>query len=217
MTRVAGENGNFPPGRYDGTMHAFTQALLFMVMVSSSPFTAPSPTSLLGGRVTFELPSSWRVREATDGKDDGMLELTIPQPGQDREPASATLHARRVAADVTVQQAGARVASVKATPGPGQYITGDVMEGEHWRTVLWTERKGAVMMGRFGVDGGVMVELVMTLPFGETEDPSWIAQAVRDFDLTCARLKIDGKTTFVSRIATDVSIYLDTKGQSSSP
>ena len=198
-------------------MHAFTQALLFMMMVSSSHFTAPPPTSLLGGRVTFELPSSWQVREAMDRKDDGMVELTIPQPGQDRAPASATLHARRVATDMTVEQAGARVASVKAAPGPGRYITGDVTEGEHWRTVLWSEHKGDVMLGRFGVDGGVLVELVVTLPFGETEDPSWIAQVVRDFDSTCARLKIDGKTTFVSRIATDVSIYLDTKGQSSSP
>ena len=198
-------------------MHAVTQAVLFMVMVSSSPISARPPTSLLGGRVTFELPSSWRVREATDGKEDGMLELTIAQPGHDREPASATLHARRVAADVTVQQAGARVASVKAATGPEQHIFGDVTEGEHWRTALWTERKTAVMLGRFGVDGGVMVELVMTLPFGETVDPSWLAQVVRDFGSTCERLKIDGKTTCVRKIATDVSIYLDTTGQHSSP
>ena len=195
-------------------MHALTQALLFMV-VSSSSATPPPPASLLGGRVKFELPSSWQVKQATDGKDDGMLQLTIPQPGPDHAPASAMLHARRVAADVTVRQAGARVASVAANPGPEQYITGDATDGEHWRTVLWTERKGAVMLGRFGVDGGVMVELVMTLPFGETDDSSWLAQVVKDFDSTCARLKIDGKTTFVSKIATDVSIYLDTKGQSS--
>jgi hypothetical protein len=171
----------------------------------------------LGGRVTFELPSSWRVREATDGKDDGELQLTISQPSPDRTPAIATLRARRVAADVTVRQAGVHEASVAAKPGPGQYILGDVTDGEHWRTVLWSEREGAIEMGRFGVDGGVMVEFELTLPFGKTDDPTWLTQVVSDFNSTCARLKIDGKTTFVSRIATDVSIYFDPKGQTSGP
>jgi hypothetical protein len=198
-------------------MHAFTLALLFMVVIMSSRTPAPPPTSLLGGRVTFELPSSWHVREATDRKDDGELQLTVPQPGPDRTPAIATLRARRVAADVTVRQACARVASVAANPGPGRYIIGDMTEGEHWRTVLWSEREGEVVLGRFGVDGGVMVEFEVTLPFGKTEDPTWLTQVVGDFNSTCARLKIDGKTTFVSRIATDVSISFDPKVQTSSP
>jgi hypothetical protein len=188
-----------------------------MVVVMSSRFPPPPPTSLLGGRVTFELPSSWHVREATDGKDDGELQLTIAQPGPDRPPAIATLRARRVAADVTIQQAGARVASVKANRGPHRYITGDVTDGEHWRTVLWSERQGEAMLGRYGVDGRVMVELELSLPFGNADDPSWLNQVVSDFNATCAQLKIDGKTTFVTMIATDVTLFLDSKEQTSSP
>jgi hypothetical protein len=188
-----------------------------MAVITSSRTPPPPPTSLLGGRVTFELPSSWHVREATERKDDGELQLTIPQPGPSRTPAIATLRARRVAVDVTVRQAGARVASVAANPGPGRYITGEVTEGEHWRTVLWSEREGEVVLGRFGVDGAVMVEFELSLPFGTADDPTWLTQVVSDFNSTCARLKIDGTTTFVSRIATDVSIYVDPKGQTSCP
>ena len=163
-----------------------------------------TPTSLVGKRVTFSLPSSWIVQKQEAEKTSGRIQILIPYPATDNTPhsANAAVIANAVPKDVTVKDAGD---AVYKNQFPGFAVVNDIADGKNWRTLVWTAKNEVpyIMLDRYGVVNGVAVEFLVSFPLLEKGDPKWIEKTVADFNSFCEGLKIDGTNS------TEAKVHLD--------
>jgi hypothetical protein len=171
-------------------------------MFLASAVGQSAPTSFLEKRVTFTIPSHWRIQSQEDSKTLGRTQILIPYALTDNTPhsANAAIIANIVPDGVTVKDIGDRIAKQQY---PGMTIVNDIPDGKNWRIIVWTARTEGLpylMLDRFGLVNNVAVEFVIGFPLFENGDVKWVEKVVSDFNATCESLKIDGTTSTEAKV-----------------
>lgn len=157
------------------------------------------PDSLLEGRVTFALPAEWGVRNYRSTMTQANARLDVPTLNQKAAPPVATLSAQAVGRGIGVRQFSD---GVHKNRHEGLTILSDTFDGDDWRTVAWTARSAApyLALQRFGVAGGVAVELTLVFHLPEGGDLKAAEKVVAHFNALCESLKVDGQNRFTNRV-----------------
>jgi len=163
------------------------------------------PTSFLEKRVTFTIPSHWKIQSQEDSKTSGRTQIFIPYELTDNTPhsANAAIIANIVPGNVTVKDIGDRIAK---QPFPSLAIVNDIPDGPNWRTIVWTAKTEGLpylMLNRFGLVNNIAVEFIVGFPLFEKPDVKWLEKVVADFNATCESLKIDGSNSTTVKILLD--------------
>jgi len=175
--------------------------LIALLFVAAAPIVLAQqrPSSLIQKRVTFTLATQWEIQNQEDSATVGSIQILIPYPKIDKTPYSANVMivASIAPAGVTIKEVGDKVYSY-----PGTAVVNDIPDGKEWRTIVWTEHKGApyVMLNRYGCANGIAVEVLMAFPFLENGGQKWIEKAISDFNSLCETLKIDEKNSTEAKV-----------------
>ena len=159
------------------------------------------PRDLISKRVTFSLPTHWKIQTQEDSPAVGKIQMIIPYPETDPTPHSANVAivANTIPEGVTIKEIGDQVYKKSY---PGMVVVNDIPDGREWRTLVWTARNGVpyVMLNRFGCSNGIALEVLLAFPLLENGDQKWIEKAINDFNSFCETLKIDGKNSNEAKV-----------------
>jgi hypothetical protein len=180
------------------------RTLLVSLSILSLTISANAgPTSLLGGAITFQLPSSWRVQRQGPHGSAEIVQVLIPDAATDNTPESsnAVITAEPLQSGFTIKSFGD--SSVRK---PDLTVLTDIPAGKTWRTVLSHGHPGKtpyVVLDRFGVDAGYMVQLRVAFPVIQRADARWMADVAGDCNKLIKSLKIRGKNVVTSEVKID--------------
>lgn len=161
--------------------------------------TTDKPSSLLEGRVTFALPTEWGVKNYRSTTIQASARLDVPKLNPKAEPPIATLNAHTVGGGIGVRHLSD---GVYKNGFEGLAMLSDTFDGEEWRTMVWTAKSATpyLALQRFGVVGGVAVELTLVFHLPEGGDLKAAEKTVAQFNSMCESLKVDGKNKFTNRV-----------------
>jgi hypothetical protein len=180
------------------------RTLLVCLSILSVAISAHAgPSSLLGGAVTFQLPSSWQIQRQGPHGAAEIVQLLIPDAATDNTPESsnAVITAEPLQPGLTIKSFGD--SSVRK---PDMTVLTDIPAGKAWRTVLSHGHPGKtpyVVLDRFGVDAGCMVQLRVAFPVIQRADARWTTNVAAACNKLIKSLKIRGQNVVTSELKVD--------------
>jgi hypothetical protein len=131
------------------------------------------------------------------------VQLLIPDPATDNSPESsnAVITAEPLQPGLTLRSFGD-----SSIHKPDMTVLTDIPARKTWRTVLSHGHPGKtayVVLDRFGVDAGSMVQLRVAFPVIQRADARWMTNVVADCNKLIKSLKIRGKNVVTSEVKVD--------------
>jgi hypothetical protein len=192
-------------------LNSLIRLILLIIPLSHSVAANESISEFLGDRVTFSPPSSWEIISSSKVGKERKVKFLI---AYDRSSSSASKNAYAllvIKEDVSLTETVQDSDLVAASKAAGKHDIGTWYDDLHWKTAIWhkNEKPFRLNMERFGVDKGVSVDLVVSIPFDTDHNQQWTLQSVSDFNAICTKLQIDGNSSCgKSRVIYNGSLYL---------